>query len=272
MLLEEDRLKVEAAVEGKTLGAVLYLDELVDPKGQVPKEVHDKMGQVMQALTRVALSTDRELDFCVAVIRDAKQGNELIVTRSVDDTKRANADNIGIEESINRTVFSQGQTQLSLPRLEFKLKEVLLENFLADQIAQRIRFNLAKESREAAENPLVLADGSYVVTPEGSKHFYFSMIGFKSKEPHANILGMFRIVNEVFSGYRFTQYDGVELRDYLNRQKLVVDRSVFSDFQAKKINEEEIIRRYLVESQSVQEAFKLFGFNLPAGHEKDAVA
>lgn len=263
ILLKEDKLEVEAQIAGKTLGALLIIETLMDAKGQVLKEVHEKMGQVMQALSRVSMSTDRRIDYCVAVLRDDKQGNELIVTRSVDDTRRAYAEAIGIEESINRTVFSQGQYDPAAERVEFKLKEVILERFLSDQIAQRIRFSLAKESKDPAENPFILADGSFIVTPEGKRNFNFSMVGFKSKDLHANILGMFKIVNEVFYGYHFSGFDSVELRDYLNRQKLTLDQRVFADFQAKKIKEQEILDRYLTESQSIQEAFKLFGFSLP---------
>ena len=266
ILLREEKLEVESQVAGKTLGAMLYMDTLVDAQGQVPKEVHDNMGKVMQAVTRVALSTDLPLDFCVVVIRDLKQGNELIVTRSVDDTKRANADAMGIEESINRTVFSQSHYQPPASgKPEFKLNEVTMEAFLADQITQRIRFSFAKDVKDAPENPLVLADGSVHESPDGARHFYFSMIGFKSKDSKSNILGMFKIVSDVFGGYQFSGYATVELRDYLNRQKLVVERRILEDFLKKKITEQEILDRYLTESQSVQEAFKLFGFNLPEG-------
>ncbi len=294
ILIDEQDLTAEAQVAGKTLGAVLYLDTLIDPSGQVPKEVHEKMGQVMQAVTRVALSTDQPIDFLQVFIRDLKQGNELIVTRSMDDTRRANAEALGVEESINRTVFTQGhyESKPGTPKAhldpgqgepevdlvpgipEFHLKEVTLEAFLADQIAQRIRFSFAKDSQEAAENPLVLADGSVHESPDGLRHFYFSMIGFKSKEASSNISGMLKIVNDVFGGYEFTGYATVELRDYLNRQKLVVERQVLEDFRNKKITEKEILDRYLTESQSVQEAFKLFGFNLPqeATQKEPAIA
>ena len=98
------------------------------------------------------------------------------------------------------------------------------------------------------------------------------MVGFKSKDSRANILGMFRTVSDVFSGYHFTHFDSVEIRDYLNRQKLTLDQKIFSDFQAKKIKEQEILDKYLTESQSIQEAFKLFGFSLPPDPKKDAPA
>ncbi len=268
---DESQLSVESQVAGKTLGAILYLKDLVDAGGQVPKEVHEKMGQVMQAVTRVALSTDLPLEFCVVVIRDRKQGNELLVTRSLDDTKKAYADALGVEESINRTLFGQGHYTLPLSgKPVFRLEEVHLENFLSDQIVQRIRFNFSKDAKNSAENPLVLADGSVSETPAGRRIFHFSMIGFKSKDPKENILGMLRIVSTVFQGYKFSDFDSIELRDYLNRQKLVVDQKMFLDFQNKKISEEELLSRFLTESQSIQEAFKLFGFSLPPGSKKDS--
>ncbi len=265
---DENDLYVQAQVAGKTLGAILYLKELVDSTGQVPKQVHEKMGKVMEAVTRVGLSTDLQIDFCVVVIRDQKQGNELVITRALDDTKRANAEAVGIEESINRTLFGQGRYQpLPSGKPPFKLQEVYLENFLADQIAQRIRFNFSKDSKNAPENPLVLADGSFVLGPDGKRNFHFSMVGFKAKDPKENILGMLHIATDVFQGYKFSSFDTLELRDYLNRQKLAVDQKTFLAFQQKKISEKELLSQYLTESQSIQEAFKLFGFSLPPDPE-----
>jgi hypothetical protein len=69
-------------------------------------------------------------------------------------------------------------------------------------------------------------------------------------------------VNSVLSGYNFKNFNEVEILDYLNRQKLVISQKTLEDYQSKKITEQEILDNYLTESQSVQEAFKLFGFNL----------
>lgn len=264
---KEYRLDVEARVVGRTVGAVLYVDEVVDPKGQVPKETHEKMWKVMQVVTRVALSTDLPLDFCVILIRDRADGNELSMTRSVDDTKRANADAIGIEESFNRTLFGQGRyAPRPNGKASFLLKEVRLENFLTDQIVQRIRYHFSKDARdgkEAAPNPFIFADGE-LRQDEGGKVFRFSVFGMKEESPRANILAIFKVVNDVLYGYAFTAFDAIEIQDYLNRQKLVIGRQTLLDFQQKKIKEAEILEKFLTESQSIQEAFKLFGFSLPA--------
>lgn len=259
---EEHKLAVQAQVAGKTVGAVLYLDQLVDDKGQVPREVHEQMGKVMQAVTRVALSTDLELDFCTVYVRGRANGNELVITRSLDDTKRANADMIGIEESINRTLFGQGRYLMG-PDDGFALREVKMENFLADQIVQRIRFNFSKDAKDEFVNAFALVDGVFD-EQNGRRSFRFSVIGLKSSEdPHATILNVFNVVNQVLGGYKYAAFDAIEIQDYLNRLKLVIDRQTMLDYQQKKIGQTEILERFLTESQSIQEAFKLFGFTLP---------
>jgi hypothetical protein len=258
-------LDVAARVVGRTLGAMFYVDDILDENGQIPRDIHEKMGKIMQAVTRVSLSTDLAVDFCVVVIRDRAPLNELVITRSVDDTKRANSDVIGIEESINRTLFGQGKYQPGAGGEEtFVLKEVALEDFLAEQIAQRVRFLFARESKddEAAAQPFVLVDGSYGHGDGTAKKFRFSVLSLKAEEPRETVLAVLRTASEVLKGYHFTDFTAVEILDYLNRQKLEVTRQVLEAHQAGRMSEQEILDKYLTESQTIQEAFKLFGFNL----------
>ncbi|OIO39689.1 MAG: hypothetical protein AUJ71_00060 [Candidatus Omnitrophica bacterium CG1_02_49_16] len=269
---KEYKIDSTARVAGKTVGALIYFDSIVDAKGQVSKEIHEAMGKVMQSVTRVALSTDLALDFCTVVIRDRRQGNELLITRSLDDTKRANAEAVGIEESINRTVFGQGKYKPGPGDSgAFVLKEVKLENFLTEQIVQRIRFGFSKESA-AEETPRnsILVDGLFD-RESGTRSFRFSMISIKSGDPKKMMLTVFNIINDVLKGYSFNGFDKVEIQDYLNRKKLIVDRQTILDYQQKKVTEAQILDKCLVESQSIQEAFKLFGFSLPQEvKDKDA--
>lgn len=264
----EYKIDVHARVVGATLGALYYVDDILDDKGQIPKDIHEKMGQIMQVVTRVALSTDRDVHFCVVVIRDRAHQNELVITRSLDDTKRANSDAIGVEESINRTLFGQGKYQLNAGgEKSFVLKEVTLEDFLAEQIAQRIRFSFAKKETEEEEpgkqQPFVLVDGSFNRNPDGAeRNFRFSVLSLKAEEPQETMRTVLKTVAEVLQGYRFANYTAIEILDYLNRQKLDLTKAVMDDYLAKKISEQTILDRYTSESQTIQEAFKLFGFNL----------
>ena len=262
---KEYKLDVTARVVGKTVGAILYLDALADDQGQISKDVNEKMSKVMQVVTRVALSTDLPLDFCTVIVREKATGNQLVITKSMDDTKRANADAIGIEESINRTLFSQDKYDANAEDAQaFVLKEVKQENFLADQIVQRIRFNFAKEAKQdnQSDRSFVIADGNFERQPD-KRTFRFSVIALKADDPKQLILGVFKVVNRVLQGYKFTDFDWVEIQDYLNRQKLFLDRETILAYQQKKISDNELLERFLTESQSIQEAFKLFGFTMP---------
>jgi hypothetical protein len=270
-------LEVTARVVGKTLGALYYVDDILDEAGQIPREIHEQMGKIMQAISRVSLSTDLPLDFCVVVIRDRAHLNELIITRSVDDTKRANSDALGVEESINRTLFGQGKYQPGgQGEKGFILKEVTLEDFLAEQIAQRVRFSFARDSKEgeeeseAGQQSFVLVDGIFNRSETGEKKFRFSVLSLKAEEPRETMSVVLRTMSDVLKGYRFTDYSGIEVLDYLNRQKLEIPLEVMLAYQDKKITEQEIFNKYLTESQTIQEAFKLFGFNLTDTAEAEA--
>jgi hypothetical protein len=268
--LKEYKIQVQARVVGKTVGALVVLDALLDSKGQVLKEVHETMGHVIQVVSRVALSTDLPIDFCTVFLRDKANTTELFITRSVDDLRRANADVIGVEESINRTLFGQTRAKPEeLAQGEFVLKEVKLEDFLADQMTQRIRFAFSKElvqskdpkSKEGSAEPsMVLVDGAFD-SAEGSRTFGFAVIALKEDNPREMVLNIFKTIETVLRAYRFTSFEVIEIRDYLNKQKLVVDLKTFGEYQNKKITDEELLSRYLLEFDSTQEAFELFGFN-----------
>jgi len=263
--LNEYKMDVKARVVGKTVGAFVTLDTLTDEKGQVPKEVHEAMGKILQVVTRVSLSTDLPVDFCTVVLRDKKQGNELVVTRSLDDIRRATADAIGIEESINRTLFGQARQEAKTadPGDAFALEEMTKEKFLAEQMVQRIRFHFSKDAKgELSLQNFVLVDGNFEVK-DGRREFHFAVIALKADDPRKLVLDIFKVVNGVLKGYQFTGYDLLEIQDYMNRQKLVVGREVVLDYQAKKLTDDDLLKKFLVESQSIQEAFKLFGFTIP---------
>ncbi len=280
---KEYNLKVRARVAGKTAGALFYMDGQLNPQNPLTKDVNEKLGRVLQTVTRVALSTDLALDFCAVVLRDRKNGTELRLTRSIDDTRRAYAEALSMDETLNRMIFWFGRyTPGPLGTEEpFVLKDVTQGSFLADQIAQRLRASLSQTGKEtktqketkkadtpAAQAPLLLVDGAFDES-YGKKTFRFSLILLRSDNPRGMVLSVFKTAAELLKSYRFTAFDSIEIQDYLNRQKLQVDFQVLRDFQDKKITEKEILDRYLIQSQSVQEAFKLFGF-APTANSPDA--
>jgi hypothetical protein len=266
---DEYKIKVEARVVGKTLGALFFMDNALDNKGQLSKEVHEQMGKVMQALTRVSLSTDLPLDYCTVILRDRVYANELIITRSVDDTKRANAEMIGVEESINRTVFGQRHVEVNAKNEPFVLKEILPPDFLADQVVQRVRYASAKDSKDETQTAFLLMDGSYEAA---EKTFRFSYVSLKPADPKQTLLDVFHQTNLVLAAYHFTALKQIEILDYMHRQKLVMDAQALAQYQDKKITDNDVFAKYVTQSATVQEAFKLFGFSSPASGPDDAAA
>ncbi len=266
---DEYKIKVEARVVGKTVGALFFMDNALDNKGQLSKEIHEQMGKIMQVLTRVTLSTDLPVDYCVVILRDRVYANELIITRSVDDTKRANAEMIGVEESINRTVFGQRHIDVTPQNEPFILKEVQTPEFLADQVIQRVRYASAKDTKVEAQIAFLLMDGSY--EPE-EKNFRFSYVSLKPTDPKQLLLDVFHQANQVLKAYQFTDFKALEILDYMHRQKLTIDAKAIQQYQDKKITDDDVFSRFVSQSATMQEAFKLFGFNTPTNIPDETAA
>ena len=274
-------INLKARVVGKTLGAVVYVPSLKDKTGQIAKEVHEVMSKAMQAVTRVALSTDLDLNYCVVFIRDVKTPQEIVITRSVDDTRRGNADMIGMEEQMRRTLIGQAVYKPAVegPNSAFILRDIKKEDFLADQMVQRIHLLFAKPPKDEDESvdealipeSLVLVDGNYDRS-HGKRSFTFAVIALRKEDPIQMMLSIFSEISAVIEGYKFEDYDRVEIQDFINRRKLIVDRQTLTLYQQKKISEQELIERCLVESQSMQEALKLVGFVTPQDASDDAPA
>ncbi len=259
---KENKLDVTARVVGKTAGALLYMDGSLDPHLAMTKDVNDAMGKVMQAVTRVALSTDRPLDYCVVYIRDRVHGTELSLIRSLDDIRRAYADALGVEEAMRRTVINQGKFS-ALNSKAFVMRDITKEMFLAQQIAQRARYGFAKNQKDDEESQqlTILVEGAYRRV-SGKRIFHFSIVSLKAEEPHETILAVFKSALETLNAYRYDDFNEIQVEDYLNRQKLTVTRAIFLDYKAKKITDEELLDRYVAETSYPQGGIRLFGFDL----------
>lgn len=259
---DEYQIHVFSRVSGKTVGALFYTNS-IDEKGQLTKTDRDRMNKVLQSITRVSLSTDLPLEYCVVVIRDRIHNTEFRITQSIDDIKRAYAEALGVEEYMNRMTVGQQRFQND-PANEnkFVLDDVHQEDFLAQQISQRIRYFFYKDIQSEANLPLVLVDGAFGKW-DGRRAFRFSIMASKNGSPAEMILDIFKVVNKVLVGYKYNAFDDLEILDYMNRQKLVLPKQVLLQYQNKKISDQEILDKYLMEAQSIQDAFKLFGFNIP---------
>jgi len=262
-------LDVTARLSGKTVGVLLYLETMLDETGtQIPPEVHQMLGNLTQVITRVALSTDAELDFVVIAMRGQKEMMELRLVRSIDDIKKAHTEALSITESMNRSLFQQSRYDLGLAEADpFPLPDIRLEDFLAQQILQRIRFAKAKDEGEedapAPAIPTELYDGRFS-RDIGGGTFEVSILNFQPEKSHENLLKTLRTVRDVLGGYQYEEYNWVIIRDLLTAKKITLDRNTVKSFWDKEITEEEIIDGFLTadvgQAQVFKNALEVFGF------------
>jgi len=167
---KEYNTEVKVKSEGKTLGVYMSLNNLLDSSLQPSEESFEKLGDVLHVLSRVALSTDVDLEFITLVARDAKiSGFALVLTRYVEDIKRFMVGDISRGEYIKRMLFetkidpeallshlvSNDEKSLSGSN-EFSIEEVRLADFLAKQISRRIEEKF-KEDKNLKKNFDVVA-------------------------------------------------------------------------------------------------------------------
>ncbi|MEI8344514.1 MAG: hypothetical protein WCG06_00405 [Candidatus Omnitrophota bacterium] len=257
---KEYSVDVTARVVGKTVGAVVVVDDLVGGDKQIRQEAQERIFHVLGVVCRVVLSSDLPVDFCTVIVREETQHIEFAMTRYLDDLKRAEAYMQSVEETIQRMVVSQERSYGPGQEDRFVLADIQLPDFLAQQIAQRIRYAVGRSSKKQTESPMMVTEGVY--EQEGRiRRFKFSILSFKPEGARQTMLESLRTVAAVLSGYGFKDYDEFDIRDFMNRQKLLVDRATLEAMLAKKITEDQILKKGLTEYRSIQDTFKMINKN-----------
>jgi len=257
-------LDAVAHVNNRTLGVQWTGDALLDEEGKgISKEVNELIGSLSSAVSRVALSTDRPVDFVVVSARGIQESMELRVIRRVDDIRRAQAEALSVTESMTRTLFQQVPFDPAQPG-EFDTGDWTLEDFLTKQVLQRVR--MAKPADPQNPVPSELYDGKFELDEKKHRTFEFSILTFKQENSRENILNVLRTVRDVFSAYRYDLFDQIVIRDLIHNRRLVIGKSTMKIFEAKKITEEELLSTRLAPDTSRPNAFKnaleVFGFNV----------
>jgi hypothetical protein len=260
-------LDVTSIIQGETLGVMFYEERLVDDEGKMDAELmQDTLGDLILSITRVALSTDRKIYFIVVAVRGRQDENEIRIIRNLIDIKKAQTEALSVEESLSRTLWVQTKFKPSpLNPREFPLENITLEDFLAKQIVQRIRFDQQRGSEDTSGLPTELLDGKYISSIK-ENIYEFSIISFEAVAPERNVVRVLKMANTVFKGYRYYNFDRVVIKDLLGRKVLNLDRETYDDYRLKKITEEQLLRTSLRDdmgdSDRLKNALEIFGFNM----------
>ena len=278
-------VKVETA--GKSMFIYLPLVNLMDFSFNLTKEASDKINDVIFSAARVALSTDAKFDFYCVIAHDVKMPElQIVIIKNVEDIKRLFASDISRgeymkrmlidlrwspqakKEQVVKEVFSkmnldpkwQDQVMSDFFRSEptalsdigywdnrFFIKDITLGEFLAEQIANRIKMEF-RESKDLKDNFILKSAKGTYSTVKGKRLFRFEALADRSAagagatiEDSNKILGLaLSIAGHVFHGYHFNDYDAVEVFDQREGRSIEVTPQELEAYREKKLKLDEI--------------------------------
>ncbi len=254
---KEYGVEVSVQIVGKTLAVYVPLEKLFDSTLRLSPEVGEKLDGVILATSRVVLSTDNPPDFYVVVARDKRiPGVELKLIRYIQDIRRLNYGDLSRSEYTKRMLFEFG-LGLGIFQGEehFHIEEVRLGQFLADQIAQRIKTRIEEDPETKKEVRVKAARGKFIPgdslgpSEEASWGRFTFVIDAEmegldlwetlqhEKEHEKKILvASLEVILEVVRGYRFASFDGVEIKTPFLKHSFVLSREVLELYRHKKID------------------------------------
>lgn len=287
---DEYNLDVKVEAIGKTLAIYVPLDDLLDMTFNMTKSAGEKINDVMLNASRVTLSTDAKYDFYCIIAHDVRIPEiQLIAIRHVNDIKRGFLGDISRDESFKRMVIDfrlnpQAQKEravkevfdkMSLDRKwregvmndffragpsgigeigywngRFYIKDITMPEFLADQVAGRIKIAF-KDDKAAADAYTVKSTKGFYDDKAAKPYFKFEVLaeakwlkdvddGRLSEKVFQKTL---EAASHVMHFYNFDKFDHIEIINQSDGRTLRVSRDLLEDFRKKKIKLEEILKR-----------------------------
>ena len=281
-------MDVEATVVGSTLGIFYPMEGLLDVNFGISKDAWDKVSNLILIASRVVLSTDADISFYCVITQDARLPElQMIIIKYVDDIKRGMYQDISRDESFKRTLFSinptpQATKERSIEKVfdklglepgtrenimneffrstptklsdigywrgNFYLKEIIKQEFLVAQIANRIKIDFRQDKELEELYKFRSADGSYV-DEKDKKHFLIQFKLFDQKESDGKInmkerkiYEIMHIASEVVYGYNFKDFDYLEMQDLLENVTLQADAADVYDFNKRHLSVKDVVR------------------------------
>lgn len=285
---QEYKLDVKVAVVGKTVAIYVPLPELWDMTFSLTKQAGEEINNVILSVSRVSLSTDAKCDFYVVIAHDVRIPEiQIVLIKYVDDVKRFMLNDISRGEFskrmlIDKRISPQAKKEHAIKEVfekmgldkkwqdavmndffraqpaalgdigywndRFYVKDISLPEYLAEQIASRVRID-AFDDKALSEAVMVkAADGAYL-DAVGRHYFQIKILA----EPKSfSQLGTSEIVNMVLKkglevaagvlhGYQYKNYDYLEIVDETSGRSLKVTKSAAEAFRTKKMTFDNIL-------------------------------
>lgn len=288
---KEYNLDVKAETIGKTIAIYAPIENLIDFTFAITAKASEEINDVILSVSRVALSTDAKFEFYCIIARDVRLPEvQIIIIKSVDDVKKFLLNDISRSEYGKRMLIDirlnpQAQKERAIKEVfekmgldktmqsqvvndffnappaalgdigywneKFYVKDVTMPEFLAEQIASRIRMEF-KDNPGISEFFLVKSSKCTYVSKDGNHCFRLEILAeqkwFKQFAGEDNelaekvFLTALNVSNDVIHGYRFKDFDYVEIINQADGRSVKVSRDDLEKFRTKKIKFEEIIK------------------------------
>lgn len=277
---DEYKMDVDISVEGGTLGIYYPMQGLLDVSLGISEESWEKISNLILVASRVALSTDSDIKFYCVITQDEKLPElQVVIIKYVDDIKWGVYQGISREESFKRTLFSinltpQARKERSVEKVfdrmgieertrenilneffrseptklsdigywrgTFYLKDIKLSEFLAAQIANRIKIDFRSEKDNLKLFDYRASEGGYLEGADGN--FFavrFNILDNAASVPkqelhRKKISGIVRILYEVMNGYKFRDFGYVEMEDLAENVKLWITEKEIMGYEKKR--------------------------------------
>lgn len=277
----EYKIDIKVKIIEKMIAIYLPLEDLIDFTFMISKTASEKINDVILSVSRVTLSTDAEFNFYCIIAHDVRIPEiQIVVIKSVDDVKRFMLNDISRTEYAKRMLVDirlnpQAQKERTLKEVlnkmsvdaawqdklmndffrseptalsdigywndRFYIKDISWAEFLAEQIANRIKFEF-KENKELDEtSSLKSAKGAYG-TKDTSHYLRIEILADRKwlkntddEKISENIFkAAMKVAYEVIHGYKFEDFDYVEILNQANGKILKVSKDDLKKYKPKK--------------------------------------
>ena len=211
---------VSARLDGRTLAVLLQHDGILEQAGtqvQLSEGANEILGNMIEVLHRVLLSTDAPIQFYVLLVYDRSvPGVYLNLVRYIEDVRQANAQMLAPTEFFSRTLLDlKIATTQAIDLSKLPLRDIQLEEFLSWQLAKRTQTRLTEQLQRTH---VVSADVGQCEGRYQNGEFTFAL----NVTPHAGVTldesrlqALFQdatsVIAEVLASYRFDHFTAVRL-------------------------------------------------------------
>jgi hypothetical protein len=223
---QEYGVSVVVKTEGKTMGAQIATKGVLSQDLTLTDAAWRKIDDVMLATSRVTLSSEFVYDFFVISILDVQQGVQISFVRYIKDIRRLAVDDISRTDFVQRMLKEVEYLPANQERwgAEYRLHEYTLEEFLAKQLSERLKTEMANNFAASALFKLARTECVFIPGRESGEKGDFRVVLYfsdnqafetrNSSQLRERFLEVFKnLVGETLRRYEFQSFSGLEILD-----------------------------------------------------------